>query len=263
MWRLCRGLRRGDPLNAGSSMTLGSKGAKHSPGPQRARMPWTAAKEYVPGVVLHAKDRALLDGAQLVGLEALERAAQVDPLAALHAAVASYRYHTSTGQTLFQLAAGLPSQGRGQRFFRPEWKEGTADKHVVLAGIAFDRAGHGGRADGYVCFHGESTTRPGPIPHADVPGWAVDFDAAAEAPPEAPLPPPPSVGVEVPVDPRRYRLRAYPFYDAPNPPGFVERLLKDRGVVPDLTTDAAEAGDAIRRPADAAEDGSIPYERGG
>ncbi|EAN89212.1 hypothetical protein, conserved, partial [Trypanosoma cruzi] len=35
-------------------------------------------------------------------------------------------------------------------------------------------------------------------------------------------------------------LRAYPFYDAPNPPEFVERLLKDRGVIPDSPVETTE-----------------------
>ncbi|EKF27136.1 hypothetical protein MOQ_009147 [Trypanosoma cruzi marinkellei] len=52
--------------------------------------------------------------------------------------------------------------------------------------------------------------------------------------------PPPSVGADVPFDARSYRLRAYPFYDAPNPPEFVERLLKDRGVIPDPPVETTE-----------------------
>ncbi|KEG07648.1 hypothetical protein DQ04_09181000 [Trypanosoma grayi] len=62
--------------------------------------------------------------------------------------------------------------------------------------------------------------------------WAVPFDGIVAAPP--------SIGTDVPVDPRSYRLKAYPFYDAPNPPEFVERLLKDRGVLPDSPVETAE-----------------------
>ncbi|ESL05949.1 hypothetical protein TRSC58_06385 [Trypanosoma rangeli SC58] len=68
----------------------------------------------------------------------------------------------------------------------------------------------------------------------------MEFHTERAVPFSAVVPPPPSIGTDIPVDPRSYRLKAYPFYDSPNPPEFVERLLKDRGVLPD--TPAAAAG---------------------
>ena len=243
-------------LNGGSSMTLSSKGSKLRAGPNRARMPWTAAREFVPRMVLSQRDNAILEGRHVIEDENIDRMSQVDPLEVLKTAVASYRYHRSQGTNLFQLAAEAPNHGRGRVFYRKEWKEGTYDKHVTLVSVAFDRDGFGGTAHGYVTFHGETTLRPIEIDYADTPGWvmapAVD---GQPAPAGAILPPPPSIGTEVPVDHRRYALKAYPYYDAPNPPEFVERLLKDRGVLPDPPGRAGGAGDAALHPSES--DGSV------
>lgn len=222
-----------DSLNAGSSMTLGSKGSRPSPDPHRRRMPWTASKEYVPGVVLQAKEKVILDGSSIVPLDHIDRASQVDPLAVLQAAVATYQYNTSTGKNIFQIASQDPYHGRGQRFYRKEWQEGTYDKCITLTAIEFAREDSKGVAHGYITFHGESTLRPVVIDHADVPGWCMDYDPSRSVSFNEVVPPPPSIGTEVPVDPKSYRLKAYPYYDAPNPSEFVERLLKDRGVLPD------------------------------
>ncbi|KAK7194325.1 hypothetical protein NESM_000347600 [Novymonas esmeraldas] len=249
-----------DALNGGSSMTLGSKGMRASPEAHRRRMPWTAAKEYVPGVVLHNKDKLVLDGTQLVERDHLDRAAQVDPLEALKAAVATRAYNTSTGANIFQIASQTRFHGRGQRFYRDEWRQGTYEKYITLSAIDFARDGATGTAYGYITFHGESTTRPVEIDHADTPGWSMEYHDAASTPFDAAVSPPPSIGTDVPVDPATYRLKAYPFFDAPNPPAFVERLLKDRGVLPDLPMDAAaptEDGAAATDPAGG--DGSHHY----
>ncbi|RNF12365.1 hypothetical protein TraAM80_00376 [Trypanosoma rangeli] len=255
MLRLARVALRRDALNGGSSMTLGSKGMKLSPGPQRKRMPWTAAKEYVPGAVLNAKEKMVLDGAQLVDVENTDRASQVDPLEVLRATVATYEYNTSTGKNIFQLASQVEFNGRGQRFYRKEWQEGTYDKYVTLSAVDFSRDGNKGVAYGYVTFHGETTTRPVQIDFADVPGWQMEFHAGRAVPFSAVVPPPPSIGTDTPVDPSTYRLRAYPYYDAPNPAEFVERLLKDRGVLPDTPVAADEPSDDPARG-----DGSAHYE---
>lgn len=242
MLRLARVRLVRDSLNRGSSMTLGSKGSRPGPGAHRRRMPWTASKEYVPGVVLQARDKMILDGRELVEADHIERGAQVDPLAALQAAVSQYEYNTSTGHNIFQLAAQAPCEGRGQIFYRKEWREGTYDKYITLTAVQFDREGTtGGTAYGYVTFHGESTTRPVRIDHAEVPGWYMEEDEARAVPVDEVVLPPPSIGTEVPVDPSTYRLRAYPYYDAPNPPEFVEKLLKDRGVLPDVPVDTLPA----------------------
>lgn len=64
------------------------------------------------------------------------------------------------------------------------------------------------------------------------PSYSVPFDDI--------VPAPPSIGTDVPIDLTSYRLKAYPYYDAPNPPQFVERLLKDRGVIPDTPINASQ-----------------------
>ncbi|RNF02713.1 hypothetical protein TcG_11979 [Trypanosoma cruzi] len=73
-----------------------------SPDPHRRRMPWTAEKECVPGVVHSSKEKMVLDGAQRVDVNCVDRASQVYPLEALRAAVASYEYNTSTGRTFLK-----------------------------------------------------------------------------------------------------------------------------------------------------------------
>ncbi|KPA74134.1 putative mitochondrial hypothetical protein [Leptomonas pyrrhocoris] len=241
LYRATRVLAR-DSLNGGSSMTLGSKGMRLSPEPHRQRMPWTAAQEYVPGVVLNNKDKLVLDGSKLVELDHIDRAAQVDPLEVLKATVATRAFNISTGSNVFQIASQTRYHGRGQKFYREEWRQGTYDKYITLAAIEFNREGSKGTAYGYITFHGESTTRPVEINFADTPGWHMEYEEAAAVPFDAVVPPPPSIGTEVPVDPSSYRVKAYPFYDAPNPPEFVERLLKDRGVLPDLPMDASAPG---------------------
>lgn len=223
----------------GSSMTLGSKGSRPNPKAHRLKMPWTASTEKVPHRVLLRRDNAILDGSKIIGAEDIDRMSQLDPLDVLKATVAQHKYYTSTGSTLFQLAAQADGEGRGQIFYRREWKEGTYDKHITLAAVEFSRDGQGSEAYGYVTFHGESTLRPTPIKHAEVPGWVMEFDKSRVVPPDQAVPPPPSIGTEIPVDPKKYKLKSYPFYDPPNPPEFVERLLKDRGVLPDPPIDRA------------------------
>jgi hypothetical protein len=218
-------------LNRGSSMTLKCKGVKRSTA-HRLRMPWTAAKEAVPQAVLSRRDKAILDAAPLH--TGISRLAQLEPLEALKAVAAQYEYNTSTGRNLFQLAAHLPHHGRGQRFFRRDWREGTYDKYVTLASVHFDREGFVGDAYGYVTFHGESSLAPTEIAHADVPGWYVEYSPEWEVPYGTVVAPPPSIGTEIRVDPKRFRLKSYPFYDAPNAPEFVDRLLRERGVLPDM-----------------------------
>ncbi|PWV19897.1 hypothetical protein C3747_8g1185c [Trypanosoma cruzi] len=80
-------------------MTLCTKGMGISLDSHRRRMPWTAEKECVPGVVHSSKEKMVLDGARRVDVDCIDRASQVYPLEALRAAVASYEYNTSTGRT--------------------------------------------------------------------------------------------------------------------------------------------------------------------
>ncbi|RNC33485.1 hypothetical protein TcCL_Unassigned03813, partial [Trypanosoma cruzi] len=85
---------RRDALNGGSSMTLCTKGMGLSPDFHRRRMPWTAEKECVPGVVHSSKEKMVLDGARRVDVDCVDRASQVYSLEALWATVASYEYNT-------------------------------------------------------------------------------------------------------------------------------------------------------------------------
>ena len=245
--------------NRGSSMTYSCKGSKLHTWAQRRKMPWTRAREILASCVLSRKDNRLIEGVKLV--EGIQRSAQLEPIEALNAIAAQHDYNVSTGRNLFQLAAHLPHDGRGQRFFRPEWREGTYEKYVTLSAVHFEREGFTGVALGYITFHGESTIRPAVIAHADMPGWVAEYKSEWEVPFTRAVPPPPSIGTDVPVDPATYRLRAYPGYDAPNNPSFVDRLLRDRGVIPDLEVEgtAADGGaaDGGQGPSDS--DGSIPH----
>ena len=246
-----------DPLNHGSSMTLGSKGHKLHPGTHRMRMPWLVARETVPTQVLSRRDKAILDGKQLIGANAVERMAQVDPLDALKSAVAERQFLTSTGKNVFQLAAQVPFEGRGQRIYRPEWMEGTYEKFVTISAIDISRNGNNGRAYGYVTFHGETCLYPVPIRNAHLPGWVMDFDPSKAVPPGQAVIPPPSIGTDVPVDPKKHRLKSYPYYDPPNPREFVEKLLKDRGVLPDPPIDPNAPPPPTEESDD--NDGSVPH----
>ncbi|RNC60162.1 hypothetical protein TcCL_ESM02114 [Trypanosoma cruzi] len=98
---------------------------ERSSDPRRRCMPWTAAKEYVPGVVLGTKETMVLDGVQRVDVDCVDRASRVDPLETLRATVAKCEYNTFSGKNIFQLAFQAESNGRGQRFHRKQWKEGT------------------------------------------------------------------------------------------------------------------------------------------
>ena len=131
-----------------------------------------------------------------------------------------------------------------QKFYRKEWREGTYDKFVTLSSIYFNREmTSGGEAYGYTTFHGESSLFPMTIDNANLPGWYVlDYSEKEAVPIDEIVRPPLSVGTEIPVNVKEYRLKAYPFYDAPNPSDFVNRLLRERGVLPDTTDDEATEG---------------------
>jgi hypothetical protein len=215
-------------------MIAKSKGIKRA-APQRARMPWTEPREQFPVAILSRRDKAILDGQPAFG--SIVRSQMLEPLEGLKAVVAKRDFNVSTGKTLYQLAVHLKHNGRGLRFYRKEWREGTYDKFVTLSSIYFNREMlSGGEAYGYTTFHGESSFFPMPIDNANLPGWFVlEYNEKTDpVPPEEIVSPPPSIGTEVPVDTKTYRLKAYPFYDAPNPDGYVTRLLRERGVLPDI-----------------------------
>jgi hypothetical protein len=243
-----------EPYNDNADMTMSSMGLVQGPVATRLRMPWTATTEILPHMWLNTKDKTLLDGHQIA--YGMERSAQLDPLDVLKATVAQRKYLTSTGYTIAQIAAHLPFHGRGQRFYRKEWKEGTYDKYVTLANIEFERDTPNAKCFGYITFHGETTLEPVPIDFCNSPGWSVDFDDKAAVPFEEIVPAPPSIGTEVPVDPSKYKLKAYPYYDAPNPTEWVFQLLRDRGVLPDVgpqegspdpTTESNDGSEAVKR----------------
>lgn len=200
-------------------------------------MPWTEPREKMPFAILSRRDKAILDGkpafANPNGLSG--RSEMLEPLEALKAVVAQREFNISTGKTLFQLAAHLKHNGRGQKFYRKEWREGTYDKYVTLSSVYFNREMlTGGECYGYTTFHGESSLFPMTIDNANLPGWYVlDYNEKGAVPIEEIVRPPLSVGTEIPVNVKEYRLKAYPFYDAPNPADFVNRLLRERGVLPD------------------------------
>ena len=225
-----------------SRLLLSSEGRAPHTAPHRVRMPWTKSTEAVPVQVYRARDKSLIDGAELY--KGIARVDMLEPMLAIKAICAKRQHLTSTGLTLFQIAAHLTHSGRGQRFWRDNWQDGTSDKFVTLSRISFERdMSEGGEAWGYMTFQGESTLRPIKIPHAEVPGWHCEFVEAAAVPPSQIVNPPPSIGTDVPVDPRAYRLKAYPFYDAPASPEWVVRRYKDLGILPDPVVDA-EGGDA-------------------
>lgn len=222
-----------DRLHGGAFVSWESRGAKINPGPTRRRMPWTVAKEIVPTTVYLNRDKAIVEGVEM--FKGIQRVDMLEPLQAIKAICAKRDLLTSTGLTLYQLAVHLKHDGRGQRFYRDDWRDGTCDKHVTLSRISFEReAANGGTAWGYMTFHGETTLHPIEIPNADIPGWHVEYDESRAVGPDGIVEPPPSIGTEVPVNPKEYKLKAYPYYDAPAPKEWVERLLKERGAIPDV-----------------------------
>ena len=235
-----------------------TKGRLHS-GAHRKRMPWTKVEERFPNIVLNHRNRQILDGHDLPA--GIERAVQKDPLDILKYIVARHDYDRSTGHTLVQLALQTKCKGRGQRFYRREWQEGTYDKYVTLCHVQpTPKDAKLGEAFGYITFHGETSARPMRIWGADVPGWLVDFDEARAVPDHEVVPAPPSIGTDVPVDPAKYRLKAYPNYEPPNPSDFVQRLLEERGVLPSIPTKSAQS--TPPEEAQAADDSSVEYTPG-
>lgn len=241
-------------LNRGALMTLSSAGGKPRTGPHRLRMPWMVAKEKMNTKFYRYKDKSILDGTEL--FSGWHRKAQLEPIAALNAVVAQRKFNVQHGKNLFQVCVHLPFDGRGQRLYRKDWMEGTMEKYVTLTSVVLDRENATGTAYGYITFHGESTVRPVKIENAEFPGWEVEYRKEWEVGYDQIVPPPPSIGYDIPVNPKQYKLKAYPCYDPPNPPQFVEQLLKDRGVIPDVETTADDSHDDQ---AGDNGDGSVPH----
>lgn len=237
-------------------MTLGSKGLVLKPQSGHVRSPWVRSKEGPVRRVLLHKDKAMLEGHHLAETDAIDRMSMADPLDVLRAAVAQQQYHTSTGKNLFQLVSQVQFDGRGQKVYRREWMEGTYEKYITISAVEYDRHGATGAAYGYITFHGESSLRPVRIDDDNVPGWVMEFDETRAVPFDRQVPPPSSVGTEIPVNPREYRLKAYPFYDPPNTAEFVEQLLKFRGVLSDV---ASEGDDTVSSADAAVDDGSMHH----
>ncbi|EAN93304.1 hypothetical protein C3747_160g90 [Trypanosoma cruzi] len=109
-------------------MTLCTKGMGLSPDPHRRRMPWTAAKECVPGVVRSSKEKMALDGARRVDVECVDRASQVYPLEALRAAVATCEYNTSRGKNIFNWSLRRNQMYSGNRFTARSGRRGRTTR---------------------------------------------------------------------------------------------------------------------------------------
>ncbi|KAF8304078.1 hypothetical protein TcYC6_0041300 [Trypanosoma cruzi] len=115
-----------------------------SPDPHRRRMPWTAEKECVPGVVHSSREKMVLDGARRVNVDCVDRASQVDPLEALRAAVASYEYNTFRGKNIFKAVSQAESNVLRQWVYCKDRPEGTHDEDATRTAIHF--LGHGSNA---------------------------------------------------------------------------------------------------------------------
>lgn len=237
-----------------SNMRRSSAGTAPHTGPHRVRMPWTTSTERTPFMVYQAKDRTLLEGVEL--FKGIGRIDMLEPLLAVKAICAKRDHLTSTGLSLFQVATHLQHNGRGQLFWRDGWRDGTCDKYITLSRVVFERdIGQGGEAWGYLTFQGETTMRPILIKDAALAGWHCEFDERRAVPPSRIVDPPPSIGTEVPVDPKQYKLKAYPYYDAPTPVEWEVRRKKEMGVIPDPV-----AGDDTQVPDPNVDDGSVHVE---
>ncbi|KAF8281788.1 hypothetical protein TcYC6_0008230 [Trypanosoma cruzi] len=132
-----------------------------SPDPHRRRMPWTAEKECVPGVVHSSKEKMVLDGAQRVGVECVDR---------VHRRCIRWRHcgrpspnastiHLEERTFLIVLSGGI--QCTWAMLYREEWPEGTHDENATRTAIHFRRC--------------KTTTQPAPIRLADFPRWHALF----------------------------------------------------------------------------------------
>ena len=236
-----------------SRYRLSSEGVAPHTAPHRVRMPWTHSREAVPVTVYRSKDRTLIEGIET--FKGIGRVDQLEPLVALKAICARRRHIASNGLTLFQVAAHLKHNGRGQIFWRDGWRDGTCDKYITLSQVRYERGMEaGGEAWGYLTFQGESTLRPVQVPHANVPGWHVEYIEERAVSPTDVVDPPPSIGTEVPIDPKQYKLKAYPYYDAPLDEEWEMRRLEELGIVPDPPA-GADGSDAPPDPN--VDDGSV------
>ncbi|KAF8306627.1 hypothetical protein TcBrA4_0022330 [Trypanosoma cruzi] len=137
-------------------MTLCTKGMGRSSDPHRRRMPWMAEKECVPGVVHSSKEKMVLDGAQRVDVDCVDRASQVYPLEALRAAVASYEYNTFRGKNIFNWSLRRNPMYSGNGFTTRSGRRGRTTRTPP--------------APPFISF-ATAVTQPAPIRLADFPGW--------------------------------------------------------------------------------------------
>ncbi|PWU89183.1 hypothetical protein C4B63_62g1 [Trypanosoma cruzi] len=118
-------------------MTLCTKGMGLSPDPHRRRMPWTAEKECVPGVVHSSKEKMVLDGAQRVDVDYVDRASRVYPLEALRVAVASYEYNTFRGRTFLKRSLRRNPMCSGNGFTARIGRRGCTTRTPTRTAIHF------------------------------------------------------------------------------------------------------------------------------
>ncbi|KAF5220093.1 hypothetical protein ECC02_006887 [Trypanosoma cruzi] len=139
---------------------FGLKGMGLSPDPHRRRMPWTAEKECVPGVVHGSKEKMVLDVARRVGVECVDRASQVYPLEALRAAVATCEYNTFRGKNIFDWSIRWNPMYSGNGFTARSGRRGRTTRTPL--------------APSFISV-ATVVTQPAPIRHADFPRWHALF----------------------------------------------------------------------------------------
>ncbi|EAN88762.1 hypothetical protein, conserved [Trypanosoma cruzi] len=202
---------RGDARNGGSSMTLCTEGMELSPDSHRRRMPWTAEKECVPGVVHGSKGKMVLDGAQRVDVECVDRASQVYPLEALRAAVATCEYNTFGGKNIFNWSLRRNQMCSGNEFTARSGRRGRTTRTPLAPSFisVVARPQRSPRQYDLRIFRGG--TRCSVCRHCS---------------------PSPSVGAGVPVDASSCGFRTHPLIDAADTPAHCWCFWHDRCTAP-------------------------------
>ncbi|PBJ78568.1 hypothetical protein BCY84_04298 [Trypanosoma cruzi cruzi] len=202
---------RRDARNGGSSMTLCTKGMGLSSDSHRRRMPWTAEKECVPGVVHGSKGKMVLDGARRVDVECVDRASQVYPLEALRAAVASYEYNTYKGKNIFKAVSQVESNVLSQWFSARSGRRGRTTRTPLAPSFISVAARPQCSPRQYALRIFRGGTRCSACRHCS---------------------PSPSVGADVPVDATSCGFRTHPLIDAAGTPAHCWCFWHDRCTAP-------------------------------
>ncbi|KAF5219117.1 hypothetical protein ECC02_007893 [Trypanosoma cruzi] len=172
---------------------FGLKGMGLSPDPHRRRMPWTAEKECVPGVVHSSKEKMVLDGARRVDVECVNRASQTYSLEALWAAVATCEYNTFRGKNIFNCSPRRNPMYSGNGFNARSGRKGRTTRTPLASSFISVAARPQRSPRQYALRIFRGGTRCSVCRHCS---------------------PTPSVGAEVPVDACSCRFRKHPLIDA-------------------------------------------------